>query len=185
MLNSIVGLLDSGASAGGGGSFESISTVTVGAGGSASVSLSSIPSTYKHLQVRILAKTDGNDTASETYMQINSTNMEYTHQLIGNGSAASATSGTVSAIGDTIASGTGYSSMFSVYVIDILDYADTNKIKVIRLLNGGDRNGGGVVKLVSGLRTSTTTISSLTFTAQSARNFVQYSHFALYGIKGA
>ena len=33
-------------------SYESIATVTVGAGGSSSISFTSIPSTYKHLQLR-------------------------------------------------------------------------------------------------------------------------------------
>ena len=36
-------------------SFESIQTVTVGSGGQSSISFSSIPSTYKHLQLRCFA----------------------------------------------------------------------------------------------------------------------------------
>ena len=36
--------------------FDSIATVTVGAGGSSSITFSSIPSTYTHLQIRFMAK---------------------------------------------------------------------------------------------------------------------------------
>ena len=166
-------------------SFESISTVTVGSGGSSSVSFTSIPSTYTHLQVRMFVKDTAADTSSETYMQINSTNMEYTHQLIGNGASTSVSTSTISAIGDTTSNQSGQNSMFGVFIIDILDYTNTNKNKVVRVLNGVDRNGGGVIKLVSGLRVSTSSVTSLTFTLQSSRTFSQYSQFALYGIKDA
>jgi len=40
-------------------SYESISTVTVGSGGSTTISFSSIPATYKHLQIRAIAKASG------------------------------------------------------------------------------------------------------------------------------
>lgn len=184
MLNTILGSFSTGV-APVTSSYESIASVTVGSGGSTSVTLSSIPSTYTHLQVRMLVKDTAADSSSETYMQINSTNMEYTHQLIGNGASASATSGTVSAIGDTTSNQLGQNNMFGVFIIDILDYTNNNKNKVIRALNGVDRNGGGVIKLVSGLRVSTSAVTSLTFTLQSGRTFAEYSQFALYGIRGA
>jgi len=38
------------------GDFESIATVTVGAGGSSEINFTSIPSTYQHLQIRILSR---------------------------------------------------------------------------------------------------------------------------------
>ena len=59
MLNNIVALLGNGAAAGGGTSYESIATVTVGAGGSSSISFTSIPSTYKHLQIRAITRDTG------------------------------------------------------------------------------------------------------------------------------
>ena len=40
------------------GSYESIATVTVGSGGAASVEFTSIPSTYTHLQIRAIVRTN-------------------------------------------------------------------------------------------------------------------------------
>ena len=57
MLNSIVSVLDSGG-AGGGGSYESIATVTLGSNATA-ITFSSIPSTYKSLQLRGQVIPDG------------------------------------------------------------------------------------------------------------------------------
>jgi hypothetical protein len=42
-------------------SYESIATVTVGGGGSATIDFTSIPATYTHLQIRGIARsTNGN-----------------------------------------------------------------------------------------------------------------------------
>jgi hypothetical protein len=78
---------------------------------------------------------------------------------------------------------TAGASMFSGEVIDILDYANTNKYKTTRLINGRDQNGSGFIWFNSGLWQNTNAITSLTFTAQNG-NYAQYSSFALYGIKG-
>lgn len=81
-------------------SYESIATVTVGAGGSSSISFSSIPSTYKHLQLRgIVRTTDTSAAASDgNYIGIRfngDTGANYVaHNLYGNGGSAVATSGT-------------------------------------------------------------------------------------------
>ena len=52
--------------------YESIATQTVGAGGVASVTFSSIPSTYKHLQLRIMSRADRSGAAlTNLFIQIN------------------------------------------------------------------------------------------------------------------
>ena len=83
------------------------------------------------------------------------------------------------------------SNVFAVSVIDILDYANTNKFKTVRALTGDDNNNStnyGYISLSSSLWRSTSAITSLTFdqeSSSSTTNFVQYSSFALYGIKAA
>ena len=68
--------------------------------------------------------------------------------------------------------------------MDILDYTNTNKNKTVRVLQGFDENGSGVVAFNSFLySTNTNAITSLTLTS-SGTSFAQYSSFALYGIKG-
>ena len=74
------------------GDYESISTVTVGAGGTSSISFSSIPSTYKHLQIRFIGTcTVSGEYSQAVYMRVNSdTGSNYSrHSLGGNGSTIS------------------------------------------------------------------------------------------------
>jgi hypothetical protein len=175
MLNVIAAINNSGAPAG---DYESIATSTIGAGGAASITFSSIPQTYKHLQIRLLAKNGDAAAFAGVSMSINSGAGEARHDLYGNGStvAASGASGGLLVY-------IGGSAQFGVGVVDILDYTDTNKTKTSRALSGVDNNGSGLIALESGLEVTQTAISSLTFTSTGA-NLSQYSSFALYGIKG-
>ena len=76
-------------------------------------------------------------------------------------------------------------SYYSAVVIDILDYANTSKYKTFRSLMGFDANGSGRVGLFSGCWQSTSAISSIQiYSDNRSANFTQYSHFALYGIRG-
>ena len=163
------------------GDYESIATVTVGSGGSATVEFTSIPADYTHLQIRAIAR-----NTSDVYyvaLQINSdTGANYAyHRLSGDGSAASAGAGS-SENQIYLYPQANTANMFSGGVIDILDYKNTNKYKTVRALGGYDQNGSGRIELVSGLWQSTSAITSLKFSA-FAGNYGQYSHFALYGCK--
>ena len=194
MLNSIVGLLDAGVTVSPS-SYESIQTVSVGSGGTSTISFTSIPSTYKHLQIRaFVQETRATYGISEFNMQFNGdTTASYSyHYLWGDGGSASAGAGS-SAAAIIVGNGTWGSDTggtFGAGILDILDYADTNKYKTTRVLCGVDLNGtvggaGGRVGLFSGSWQKTTAISSIVLTPQSpATNFRQYSSFALYGIKG-
>jgi hypothetical protein len=171
------------------GDYESIQTVTVGAGGAANVEFTSISGTYKHLQIRYIARTARASFPDDNMaMQLNgNTGSNYAqHQLNGNGSTA--TSGGAATVTDMrigrTTGATATSGMFGAGVIDILDYADTNKNRTVRSLSGNDYNGGGDITLMSGLYQSTTAVTSIKLFSQTgANNFVQYSSFALYGIK--
>jgi hypothetical protein len=187
MLNSLIGII---ASSGGGvaSSYESIATVTVGSGGQSSVTFSSIPSTYQHLQVRYMPRISTSDTAENTWLRFNGdTGSNYTyHFLDGNGSSASAGAGTSQTrilAGRAGAANSG-SNIFGANVLDVLDYANTNKYKTARILGGIDRNGDGNIRLDSGVWMNTAAVTSLTISPTTGNNFVQYSSFALYGIKG-
>ena len=175
------------------GNFESISTVNVGVAGSATITFSSIPSTYKHLQIRFLAATTrliyGFDAMNLQMNGDTGANYAY-HRVEGNGSTAGA-AGVASANNILLGDRTIGAAMPNVYgtgVLDILDYANTSKYKTTRNLNGVDNNGTydgtyfPYIALASGLWQSTSAITSLTFTPNNGI-FKQYSSFALYGIK--
>lgn len=191
VLNVISGLLAGGVAASTT-SYESIATVTVGAGGSSSISFSSIPQTFKHLEIRSMAK--NTESASYGEPSIASFNGDTTftnyrhHYLYGSGSAASAgTVQTAGWIGNVIGSSCGATptSVFAGGVSTILDYTSTNKYKVVRNLSGHDMNGtSGELSFTSGLWLNTSAITSINITCIGGFNFQQYSSFALYGIKG-
>lgn len=170
------------------GSFESIATAT-GTGSSGTVTFSSIPSTYKHLQLRILGKTtDSNGLVSLQFRFNSDTASNYAyHRLQGDGATASASG---SASQTLIESATGmaggfYADVFGAAIFDIHDYASTTKNKTTRMMLGTDRNGGGIIQLHSGLWMQTTAISSITVTQNGGANWATGSVFSLYGIKGA
>jgi len=172
------------------GDYESIATVSVGSGGASSVTFSNIPNTYEHLQIRCIAKTDRAETDDVVTMTFNSdTGANYSwHSLRGNGIVAAAGAGTSTSYISIYYGATGNSGandIFAGSVTDILDYANTNKYKTTRTLNGMDLNGSGWVYLHSGNWRSTSAITSITLDQRYGSNFKQYSQFALYGIKGA
>ena len=168
--------------------YESISTVTVSTAVS-SITFSSIPATYTHLQIRCTIQEDAAGLAYDNLIARfngDSASNYSRHWVIGDGSAASAfgqASRTFAVCGFGVRNAVG-ASVFSPNVIDILDYANTNKYKTVRSLAGTDWNGGGSVGLLSAGWFSTSAITSIVLSLDSSLNFTQYSSFALYGIKG-
>jgi hypothetical protein len=188
MIGSLIGII---ASSGGaaGGDYESIATVTVGSGGSSSISFTSIPSTYQHLQIRAISRSATAGTGNqELLMRYNgsSTNYYRMHQLYGDGAGAFAGVNASTAENTPFYTPTAgqTANVFAGAVIDILDYANTNKNKTVRSLTGFDLNGSGFVIFRSGLWMNTSAISSISLTADASGTIAQYSSFALYGIKG-
>ena len=166
--------------------FSSIATVTVGSGGTSTVTFSSIPSTYTHLQIRgILRHTPDSPSYGLCSYFNGDTGSNYSfHTLQSDGSSASA-SGSVSQIvivnSQMPGSGATANAFGAVY-IDVLDYANTNKYKTSRSLGGWDGNGSGYINLYSGSWRNTAAITSISLTPYND-SFAQYSSFALYGVK--
>ena len=192
MLNSLIGIIaSSGGAAAATSSYESIATTTVGSGGAATITFSSIPSTYTHLQLRATLRTsDSGSSAGDIVIQFNSdTGTNYSnHILYGNGSSAGAAGASSQSKNYTIFTSTAIAgaSYFGAAIVDVLDYANTNKYKTIRSLSGADYNNtNGQVRFGSSVWLNTNVVSTITLTDYVGTNFAQYSSFALYGIKGA
>jgi len=182
LLNTISGLLGVGGVPAVVGDYESIATLN-GTGSSNTISFTSIPSTYKHLQFRISSLSTGAADWVNIRVNNDSTSGNYFgHKLYGNGSSAVATSMSgqpylyLQFIG-------GSTTQPSATVLDVLDYASTTKNKTTRLLFGWDINGSGEVDLVSGLWSSTAAINRMDFILSSS-NFATATQVALYGLKG-
>jgi len=163
-------------------SYESIMTATVGAGGQSSISFTSIPSSYKHLQIRcsIMNTTTNNprftlnnDTTGANY---------YMHSIYNNNPNVATYNEANNAGGIAFAYNESTTSP-TASIVDILDYSNTNKYKTSRIMSGYDSNGAGYLFYRSGLWMSTSAVTRIDMTATGG-TFAQYSSFALYGIKG-
>ena len=166
------------------GAYDALSTITLSAT-TASITFAGIPNTYKHLQIRCLVKTTLAGNPSAMGIQFNSTTTGYFHHgLYGDGASAAAYSATSSTFaGSSYIAGTSATNVFGVSIIDILDYASTDKNKTVRALSGADFNGSGQVRLSSGSVASTSAITSLTLFDANAASLSQYSQFTLYGVR--
>jgi hypothetical protein len=156
---------------------------TVGAGGAANFDFTNIPSTFTHLQLRIFSRNVGSEVTGEAYITLNGASTNYNnHLLMGDGASATSAGNTYTtliyasrAIGNSAAA-----NVFGVTIIDILDYANTNKNKVIRVLSGGDNNGSGFAWLGSGLWINTDAVNQVRY--RNNFNLGQHSRADLYGI---
>ena len=161
--------------------FESIATVIVGSGGSSTITFSSIPGTYAHLQIRSMNIFSLADQAIGVQVNSDTAGNYSWHRLYGSGTAASADA-SASTTTMYLTFGASATNREAPSIIDVLDYADTNKYKTFRCLSGSDNNGGGFIGFTSGSWRSTSAITSIKLTA-SGGTFNQYSKFALYGIR--
>ena len=162
------------------GAMEPIASVVVPSGGLASITFGSIPQTYTHLQIRY--------SGTSLYPLISSNLGAGTtgHYLYGTGASALGYNFAPLA-GGMYVSIDGNAGDVSAGVIDILDFANTNKNKTFSALHGRETNtADSSIVFASGFWNSTSAITSITITNNVAGSvpFAQYSSFALYGIKG-
>jgi hypothetical protein len=176
-------------------SFESIATA-VGTGSSGSITFSSIPQTYKHLQIRYIAKTTfgpgfaayyalsltfNGDTGSNysSHRLVNEVNTAYAY--------AQANQTEITNLAFMTPSPTFLNNIMGAGIIDIADYQSTTKNKTVRAFSGVDSNSSttdqtGSINIGSGLWRNTNAITSITI--NPFQNFTTTSVFSLYGIKG-
>lgn len=172
-------------------SFDSIATLS-GNGSASQLTFSSIPSTYRHLQIRVLARGVRSFGSEQLYVRANGdggNNYAY-HYLYGDGGSIAAgaqTTANVFLTGEFPAANEN-ANIYASSIIDLLDYTNAAKNKTFRSLTGYDNNGNtgvnaGKVWFNSGLWINTASVTSLTVLSNGA--FTSDTRIALYGIKGA
>jgi len=166
-----------------GSDFQLISTQVLSANAT-SVTFSSIPQTFKHLQIRLTGRTDSAGSASDLCVTFNGTSGSYAyHQLYSTGSSvgslgySSSNSGNKISSVFAIAGGGATTGAFGTGVIDVLDYTQTTKNKTVKSFGGVTNN----LVIGSGLWLNTSAVTSIVFSLQSASNIVSGSRFSLYG----
>jgi hypothetical protein len=184
-----LGILSAAGAGGVAGDYELIETQILGSAQASVVfsSLGTYSSTYKHLQIRVVARAAAAVSNESLRVRLNGdsgSNYSF-HQLFGNGSSVGS-SGSTSQTGASVilvAGDNDASSIFGAGVVDILDAYSTTKNKTLRGFSG-NMPGAGLVLLRSSAYLSTSSTTSITLTSETAANLMTGSRFSLYGIKG-
>lgn len=162
-----------------------IQTVTVGAGGAASIDFTSIPGTYTDLMVVLSARGSVSAVADEMLLTFNSSASGYSaRDLYGNGSSAASSSSSGAAFIAKIwmPLATATSNTFGSAQIYIPNYAGATN-KSISSDSAAETNATTTyANIMAGLWANTSAITSITIKFGSG-NIVQYSSATLYGIK--
>lgn len=143
--------------------------------------LAAFASTYRHLQVRYVARSTVPETGIFARFNGDASSSYRTHYLLGNGSSVSSGSFGLDPRGQVgLLAGSGAAANdFRPGVIDLLDAYSTTKNKTVRGLSASQ----SAVILMSVLWVNTSSLTSWQITPDSG-NFVAGSRFSLYGIKG-
>jgi hypothetical protein len=164
---------------------------TVGSGGVATVTFSSIPSTYTDLLLKASARdTFAGANNGKILLKFNgsSTSDYSSRQLFGNGSSAGSSSNTSQTEIDITSDGAGDSAgntanTFSNNEVYIPNYTSSD-YKSFSIDAVAEENAAQAFSnLKAGLRSNTAAITSITLTARTL--FAQHSTFYLYGIKNS
>lgn len=166
--------------------FIKIASVTVGSGGSATMSFTSIPNTYTDLIIKTSIRTTRNtgDASSISITLNGSTSSRSSRTVYGNGSSALSYTDTILE-GGFAAQNTGTTaSVFSSHDYYLPNYAGSSN-KSISIDSAHENNATNAYGLLTAaLWSNTDAITSITLQCPSF-DFVQYSTATLYGIKNS
>lgn len=149
-----------------------------------SFNVSSYASTYKHLQVRLSARSTYNAAVDNMTIWFNSdtTANKSTHSLYTNGTSVSAnnySSQSYMFYPSQLAGSTVTTGFFTAGVIDIYDAYSSVKNKTLRSFHG---HAQAICSISSGNAQLAAPIGTISF--GSSANFLAGSRFSVYGIKG-
>ena len=158
---------------------KAIQTVTVGAGGAASIDFTSIPQTYTDLHLLVSLREESSTSAVAFIKFNNSTANRSERYIQGNGS--SATSGTTSVLQFIVCQPSDTASTFGNASIYIPNYTSSN-FKSVSSDSVSENNATGAFsRLVAGLWSDTSAINQITITTNTG-DVAEYSTATLYGV---
>lgn len=155
----------------------------------ATVTFSSIPSTYTDLVLRCSIRTDDTAASDGLRIQFNSdTNTNYSDTSVtGSGSAASSTKASSRDSYQLfyVSANTGTSNTFGNLEIYIPSYTNSANKSISGFAVQENNTTAGFIRSDAGLWRGTSAITQIDITPYSAINFMTNSTFYLYGIKNA
>jgi hypothetical protein len=163
--------------------YKKIASVTVGAGGAASMEFTSIPGTYTDLVILYSARTNrASEVVDNINISFNSSTSNFTSRyLVGTGTIV-VSSTSLNRFGGFATGASATASTFGNSLVYIPNYASaTNKSFSVDAVS--ETNGTTSYQIFSaGLWSQTSAITTITFTSNTSDSFVQYSTAVLYGI---
>jgi hypothetical protein len=168
-----------------------IATATVSGSSTTSVQFASIPQTFTHLEIRAVFNQFNSVAGNSSYIRFNgdSANNYHSHYLLGTGSAV--VTGNYGGSGPWGWFGnypTNVALTRAVTIATILDYSNTSKTKVTKVINGYDSNTADIQGswIFSNMWNSTAAITTIDLAATGAGNYwLAGTRFDLYGISTA
>jgi len=162
--------------------FVKIASVTVGAGGAATMAFTSIPATYTDLALKISSRYSGGGYGTDMNISLNgstssfSSRRIYAYSNVAYSDTQSNVSGVVNGSGST-------SNTFSSNDLYFPNYASSaNKSYMIDGVNENNSTTAYLLELSANLWSNTSAINAISI-GLSSGNFEQYSTATLYGIK--
>lgn len=172
--------------------FDSLGSATV-TSATSTITFSSIPSTYSHLQIRGIARNTSATTQTTVLVRLNGdanpASYRPRHLMTADGSAVQAyADGSGSYTGlmiGTVFGGNNTANHFGPNILDFIDYTNTNKVTTAKGAGGTEVNGTTVsyVYVASGLWLNTAIVTSISLTNFDGANFAVNTTFSLYGVK--
>jgi hypothetical protein len=163
--------------------YQLISSNTVGSGGAASVTFSSIPGTYTDLLLKASARCTSVSVGEVIYLSFNSSTTTFSSRYL-QGDGASASSSTLARFGGNQTGANATASTFGNTDLYIPNYTSANN-KSYTVDTVTENNATtAYATLIAGLWSTTSAITQIDLTP-GAGSFVQYSSFYLYGIKNS
>ena len=170
--------------------YEAIATVTVGSGGTSTITFTSIPQTYTELVVKGSTRLSAGDAGVQLVARFNGSTSGYSRRsLEGNGASASSNSGSSETYMRFAYAeeSTNTANTFNNFELYIPNYTSSNN-KSTSSDNVTENNGTTAYSaLHAGLWSNTSAITSISIfdISSTQANFVQYSTATLYGIKNS
>lgn len=161
-----------------------IASNTVGAGGVASVTFSSIPATYTDLVIKISARTTFAQVYDWANIRFNGSTTGFTGRIL-YGDGATAAASVSAANGPIINGNNATANTFGNSEVYIPNYTSANFKSLSSDGANETNNSTAYLSLNADLWSNTAAITSVNITPNSGSSLTQYSTFTLYGISNA
>ena len=165
--------------------FTLIASSTVGSGGAATISFSSIASTYTDLCLKLSARATGTGTAKSVLISYNGSASSFTSRFLeGNGSSAASYTSPAQFIGNFTGGG-ATTSTFGNLELYIPNYAGSANKSASSDAVTENNATTAYSDLTASLWSNTAAITSITLTPEAGITFAEFSTAYLYGVKNA